>query len=77
MVGNAGTATFGPAADITAMISTEAMMAAAASQAARRVSWDRSRASERDWPTAATWSFSLTVRRLLILIPVTATLARL
>jgi hypothetical protein len=59
------------------MIRTEAMMAAAASQAARRVSSDEPGASERGWRTAPAWSFSLTVRRLLVMIPVTAPSARL
>ena len=58
------------------MISTDATMAAAASQATRRVSPDDPGASERGWPTAPAWSFSLTVRRLLVMIPVTAPSAR-
>src|SRR5580700_10531673 len=76
LVGKAGTETFGPAAETTTMISTEATMAAAASQAARRVSSDGPGAAEPGWPTAPAWSFSLTVRRLLIMIPVTALSAR-
>jgi hypothetical protein len=77
VVGSSGTETFGPAAETTIMISTEATMAAAASQAAKRVSSDEPGASDRDWPTATAWSFSLTVRRLLVMIPVTAPSARL
>ncbi len=43
VAGRSGTETFGPAAEMTTMISTEATMAAAASQAARRVSLGRAR----------------------------------
>jgi hypothetical protein len=52
-------------------------MATAASQAVRRVSLAEPGASAWRWPTAPAWSFSLTVRRLLVMIPVKAPSARL